>query len=52
MPTSYAHYKFGQEVKGKLSGEILGIIEEYPDLFNLGLHGPDLLFYYDALKKK
>lgn len=51
MPTSYAHYKFGQEVKSKLSGEILEIIQEYPDLFNLGLHGPDLLFYYNALKK-
>ena len=51
MPTSYAHYKFGQEVKEKLSGEILDIVEEYPQLFHLGLHGPDLLFYYNALKK-
>lgn len=51
MPTSYAHYKFGQEVKKKLSGDILDIIEEYPQLFQLGLHGPDLLFYYNALKK-
>lgn len=49
MPTSYAHYKFGQEVKAKLSGEILDIIEEYPQLYHLGLHGPDLLFYYNAL---
>lgn len=51
MPTSYAHYKFGQEVRSRLSGEIAEIIKEYPELYNLGLHGPDLLFYYNALKK-
>ena len=51
MPTSYAHYKFGQEVKEKLSKDILTIINEYPQLYHLGLHGPDLLFYYNALKK-
>lgn len=51
MPTSYAHYKFGQEVREKLTGNVAEIIKEYPQLFNLGLHGPDLLFYYNALKK-
>ena len=51
MPTSYAHYKFGQEVRSKLTGDIKEIIEEYPQLFLLGLHGPDLLFYYNTLKK-
>lgn len=51
MPTSYAHYKFGQEVKNRLSGEVADIVKEYPQLFHLGLHGPDLLFYYNALKK-
>ncbi|MBR4982115.1 MAG: zinc dependent phospholipase C family protein [Lachnospiraceae bacterium] len=51
MPTSYAHYKFGQEVRSRLTGEIAEIIAEYPQLFHLGLHGPDLLFYYNALKK-
>lgn len=51
MPTSYAHYKFGQEVRAKLTGNVAEIIEEYPELFNIGLHGPDLLFYYKALTK-
>lgn len=51
MPTSYAHYKFGQEVKNRLTGEVAAIVQEYPQLFHLGLHGPDLLFYYNALKK-
>lgn len=51
MPTSYAHYKFGQEVKSRLSGDIAEIIKEHSALYHLGLHGPDLLFYYNALKK-
>lgn len=51
MPTSYAHYKFGQEVKSRLTGETAEIIAEFPQLFHIGLHGPDLLFYYNALKK-
>ena len=51
MPTSYAHYKFGQEVRKQLTGNVAEIIKEYPQLFHLGLHGPDLLFYYNALKK-
>lgn len=51
MPTSYAHYKFGQEVRSRLDGEAAEIIAEYPQLFQIGLHGPDLLFYYNALKK-
>ena len=49
MPTSYAHYKFGQEVKSRLTGETAEIIAEFPQLFHIGLHGPDLLFYYNAL---
>ena len=26
-------------------------IESYPDLYNIGLQGPDILFYYDPLRK-
>lgn len=51
MPTSYAHFKFGQEVKKRLTGEVAAVIEEFYQLFDIGLHGPDLLFYYNALKK-
>lgn len=51
MPTSYAHFRFGQEVRACLTGAVAEIIEEYPQLFNIGLHGPDVLFYYKALTK-
>lgn len=50
MPTTYAHYTFGQEVLKNLNDDIKKIIEENKNLFNIGLHGPDILFYYKALK--
>ena len=51
MPTTYAHYKLGLEVRKKAAKQVAVIIEEYPQLFQIGLHGPDLLFYYNALSK-
>lgn len=49
MPSTYAHYRMGQEVKNNLSEKEKKIIEAYPDLFLIGLHGPDILFYYKPL---
>ena len=49
MPSTYAHYRFGREVLSKLPEEIREIILKEQDLFNTGLHGPDLLFYYHPL---
>ena len=46
MPSTYAHYIFGQQIRGRLSGYERKIIDKYPELFNIGLHGPDILFYY------
>lgn len=51
MPTTYAHYRFGQQIKEMLTGKPKEIISAYPELFDVGLHGPDLLFYYNALQK-
>ena len=45
MPSTYAHYTFGQEVKRHLKGDIEKIIAENIALYNIGLHGPDILFY-------
>lgn len=50
MPSTYAHYKFGQELRRELDGEERNIIEEFPDYFTIGLHGPDILFYYKPLR--
>ena len=51
MPTTYAHYKLGIEVRRKLNPEVREIVDEFPEVFQIGLHGPDLLFYYNALSK-
>ena len=51
MPTTYAHYKFGEEVIGALPRLLRSAIENNRELFDLGVHGPDLLFYYKALTK-
>ncbi len=50
MPTTYAHYTFGQEVLKVLDDDIKMCIDKNMDLFNIGLHGPDILFYYKPLK--
>lgn len=46
MPANYTHRVFGREVLASLSPSTLTHIEDHPLLFQMGLHGPDLLFYY------
>ena len=50
MPTTYAHYRFGKEVTEALPRGLQNTIEYHRDLHDIGLHGPDILFYYKALK--
>lgn len=50
MPAGYAHYTFGQKVLDKLNNETKRIILNNIDLYNIGVHGPDILFYHNALK--
>jgi len=49
MPTTYTHYRFGHDVMRRLNPRYHQVIESYQELFDAGLHGPDLLFYYHAL---
>lgn len=51
MPTTYAHDLFGKKVYPKLTVEIQKVIRRNTNLFRIGLHGPDILFY-DMLKPK
>lgn len=51
MPTTYAHYRFGQEVRKDLPEKEKKIVEEFSELFMIGLHGPDIFFYYKPLSK-
>lgn len=49
MPSTYAHYCFGQEVLSVLPLELLPIVQRHHPLYDIGLHGPDILFYYHPL---
>ena len=48
MPSTYAHYCFGKAVYRRLPQEIQEEIKAYSPLYMTGLHGPDILFYYNA----
>lgn len=45
MPTTYAHWAFGRECIEKMPKNLQEIIHEHRDLYNLGVHGPDIFFY-------
>lgn len=49
MPSTYAHYKFGQQVYEALPASIKKYVDISPQLYNIGQHGPDILFYYNAI---
>lgn len=51
MPAIYAHDKFGILVTEQLSPDLKEIIEKYSCSFQIGLQGPDFLFFYRALYK-
>ncbi len=51
MPNAYAHLQFGRKVKLEANDKMKNIIEQYTQLFEIGVHGPDILFYYKPLKK-
>lgn len=49
MPSTYAHYRLGQEVYKSVSALARTAIKSHKELFDIGLHGPDILFYYRPL---
>ncbi len=51
MPSTYAHYTFGRKVYQHLPEDLRRIVDTHRQLYCIGLHGPDIFFYYKALKK-
>lgn len=51
MPAIYAHYSFGEMMKKAFPNDVRKRISLHEDLFEIGLHGPDLFFYYHAVLK-
>lgn len=49
MPANYAHYIFGKAISKDLPSPLDAIINKNKELFLIGLHGPDILFYYKPL---
>ena len=50
MPTTYTHDLFGKQVYQKLPRELRHIVKKHGDLYRIGLHGPDILFYFLVCK--
>lgn len=51
MPAIFAHDLYGREVYLDLKKEIQRVIKREKDCFYLGLHGPDVLFFYRPISK-
>lgn len=49
MPAGYAHYIFGEKVLEQLDPQYQALIRKHIDLYHIGIHGPDILFYHKAL---
>ena len=48
MPSTYAHRRFGADVLNALDPETASLVTDRR-LYDIGLHGPDVLFYYDVV---
>jgi len=46
MPATYAHYRFGSQMLGTMPADLARTAKRHRRLFDVGLHGPDLFFYY------
>lgn len=49
MPSAYAHLRFGNQSLPRLPGEANILIRHFNRLYDVGLQGPDLFFYYNPL---
>lgn len=51
MPANYAHYRFGKLVLPGLPADVRQCIQRFRRMYDMGLHGPDIFFYYNPLMK-
>ena len=47
MPANYAHHRFGQQTFELLPPKARKTVQRFHQLYTIGLHGPDLFFYYN-----
>ena len=46
MSATYAHYRFGAQMLPRMPADLSRTARRHRRLFEVGLHGPDLFFYY------
>lgn len=46
MPAGFTHYAFGNRVLMELPPDIQSIVQSNLSLYQIGQHGPDIIFYY------
>lgn len=51
MPASYAHYRFGKLLLPNLPADVRQCIQRFRRMYDVGLHGPDIFFFYNPLMK-
>lgn len=51
MPANYAHHRFGKLVLSQLPADVRQCIQRFRRMYDMGLHGPDLFFYYNPVMK-
>lgn len=49
MPSTYSHYRFGKDILSRLPEQAQNFIEQYRELYDIGLHGPDICLYYEPM---
>lgn len=49
MPSKYAHYRFGAQLLPKLPPDVQRTVRRFRQLYDMGLHGPDLFFYHNPV---
>lgn len=50
MPAIYAHYRFGAQMLSKMPADVGRAAKRHRRLFDVGLHGPDLFFFYKPVR--
>ncbi len=51
MPAAYAHHRFGDACLDSLPEKLRNVCLKHRELFDIGVHGPDILFYYKPLNR-
>lgn len=52
MPSFYAHYRFGAKALEYLPGDVQRSVRRFRTMYDMGLYGPDLFYFYSLPMKR